>query len=220
MRTIDDIPEEFRKGTTDGENIARLASGVQAFLLEKHGAQSGAAGLRFVQAGLHFRNSEIGREMSRRSLSLEAALGDSAQLVEFAGGVLAATSLAASIDLAAAGLYRLYFGQVEESDPGREADLHHFPRKADLPGPAKTWLQETKAAQSWRVLKAVRDHFVHRCFPIHVTVHVGSSGPHTQELEIEGRRHRVGHLLEETRAFVIDRLVSIGEVMVAVVQPG
>ncbi len=38
MLTIGDIPDEFRKGRTDGENVARLASGVQQALHATGGA--------------------------------------------------------------------------------------------------------------------------------------------------------------------------------------
>jgi hypothetical protein len=99
MRTIKDIPDEFRKGGTDGENIARLASGVQAALAEERGPAGNAAGLRLVQAGFSFRSSEIGREMAWKSRGLEESLGESSMLIEFAGGALAATALAASLDL-------------------------------------------------------------------------------------------------------------------------
>jgi hypothetical protein len=213
MRTVADIPDEFRKGATDGENIARLASGVQQALSASHGSTGDSAGLRLVQAGFLFRSSEIAREMARSSVELQAQLRETSQLIEFAGGVLAATALAASIDLSAAALRRLYLGPINPSDPSREADLHDFPNETDLPDNARNWLQDTRDSPQWEVLKGVRDHFVHRHFPIHVTVMLGSGRGPAQRLDIGGQRHSIETFLDDSRFFVIDRLVTVGLVM-------
>jgi hypothetical protein len=213
MRTISDIPNEFRTGNTAGENIAGLASGVHRALAAKMGTVGDDAGLRLVQAGFRFHSSEIGLEMARSSVNLSGSFGVSPQLVEFAGGLLAATALAASVDLSAAALHRLCFGPVNPSDPGREADLYDFPNADSLPDSAREWLQETRAAPRSEVLKAVRDHFVHRHFPIDVTVFPGGSPPFAQQLEIAGQRRSVAVFLDESREFAIDRLVTVGLVM-------
>jgi hypothetical protein len=117
LLTVSDIPDEFRKGKSDGENIARLASGVQNALDQALGPAGSDAGLRYVQAGFLFRSSEIGRTMSNSNVSLGEPLGEDPQLVDFAGGALAATSLAGAVNLAAAAIYRLYFGEVDSNDP-------------------------------------------------------------------------------------------------------
>lgn len=210
MQTIADIPSEFRKGMTDGENIARLASGVHQALAARHRSAGDAAGLRLVQAGFHFRSSEIARAMARSSVELQHPLGESSQLIEFAGGVLAATALAASVDLSAAALHRLYLGPINPLDPSREADVHDFPNVRGLPDQAKAWLQDTRESLHWEILKEVRDHLVHRHFPIHVTVMLGNTRGPAQQLEIGGKLHSIAEFLDESRAFAIDRLVSMG----------
>ena len=65
MLTIADIPDEYRKGQTDGENILRLASGVQEAIGDSVGDDGLDALKRFVQAGFLFRSGEIGRTMIR-----------------------------------------------------------------------------------------------------------------------------------------------------------
>lgn len=207
MLTIADIPDAYRKGKTDGENIARLASGVQHDL----GRPGYEAGLRFVQAGFQFRSAEIGRGMTSRSAALSSSLEETTQLVEFAGSVLAATSLAAAIDLTAAALHRLYLGPISTKDPAREADLENFgSREADLPLSARSWLEETRQARQWRSLKGVRDHLVHRWLPIHVTISPGGAPGVAQQMEIEGERHSLVQFLDDSRVFVVDRLVAAG----------
>jgi hypothetical protein len=104
------------------------------------------------------------------------------------------------------------------SDPstpliGREADLQNFPNESDLPERARTWLRDTRESPQWELLKGVRDHFVHRHFPIHVTVMLGSGRGPAQQLEIAGRRHSVETFLDDSRVFVIDRLVTVGLLM-------
>jgi len=214
LLTISDIPDEFRTGKTDAENIASLAYGVHRTIPTNTELAGDEGGLRLVQAGLRFSSSEIGREMARSSVDLGRCWGKSPQLVEFAGGLLAATAMVASVDLSAAALHRLYrLGPVNPSDPSREADVQCFPNEGSLPDPARAWLQETRAAPEWEVLKGVRDYLVHRHFPIHTTVLPGGSPPFAQQLEIAGERRSVDTFLNDGKSFAIDRLVTVGLVM-------
>jgi hypothetical protein len=63
--------------------------------------------------------------MAYSSVELQEQLQETSQLIEFAGGVLAATALAASIDLSAGALRRLYLGPINPTDRprGRPAEL-------------------------------------------------------------------------------------------------
>lgn len=224
MLTFSDIPDDFRRDRPDGENIGRLASGVQAELEAIHGAAGLETGLRLVQASFRFRSGEIGREMTmaRSAQEVHETLTELPQLVEFAGCLLAAVSLASTIDLAAAAVYRLHFGAPSPSDPSREVDLDWFfdakrksSRKAlnDLPRPFRKWLKETHEHEQWKILKGVRDHFVHRHFPINITITIGGAELATQELVVEGRIHPVSQFLNDCRAFVVDRFITVGLLM-------
>jgi len=212
MLTIDDIPSEYRKGQKDGENIACLASGVQEAIRDAVGEAGLDALKRFVQAGFLFRSSEIGRVLIRSSTSLQGPLEETAQLVNFAGGSLSASSLVGAVDLSAAAMRRLYLGPVNPQNEAREADVNSFPQANQLPPEAKTWLDQTRQAQGWEVLKGVRDGFVHRWFPLHITIVLGEETVR-HELEIAGVRRSLGEFLNESRGFVIDRLVAAGLVM-------
>ena len=60
----------------------------------------------------------------------------------------------------------------------------------------------------------MRDQFVHRWFPLHITIVLGGGeGSPLHHLEIEGERKALSDFLDESRAFVIDRLVAGGLVM-------
>ena len=96
MLTIADIPDEYRKGQTDGENIARLASGVQEAIRDSVGEDGLKALNRFVQAGFLFRGTEIGRTMNMKSATLVESLGETSQLIDFAGAALSAIALTAA----------------------------------------------------------------------------------------------------------------------------
>jgi hypothetical protein len=209
MLTVTDIPDVYRMSQSDGENIARLASGVQTAIANAIGESGHQALLRFVQAGFLFRSGEIGRVMMRSSSVLSSELQDTIQLVNFAGGALTAAALVGAVDLTAAAFYRLHFGPMDSRDEGREADVHHFPRQNELPDDARRWLRETRDSESWEVLQGVRDQFVHRWFPLHITIGAGF-GHH---LEIAGERRSLDEFLDESRQFVVDRLVSAGLVM-------
>lgn len=161
---IAEIPADLRLGQTDGKNIARLASGVH-FELDSSGVPNGGdAGLRLIHAGFRFRTSEIGRRLVASKSELSPALDDDPQLVEFAGGFAAATSLVAALDLAASALYRLHFGVPDPNAPGREVDLGWFPKANLLPPLARKWLLDTQQSPALRTLKSVRDYFIHRHF--------------------------------------------------------
>jgi hypothetical protein len=210
--TIADIPVALRKGQEDGEDIALFTAGIQQQL----GLPHEQALMRFIQAGVHFRDSEIGREMTRSPQVLVAGLGQTPQLVELAGGVLAATSLVAALDLSAAALQRLYIGPINPANPGIEADMGTFhPEGFDVPPAIAKWHTDTRADNQWSVLRAVRHHLVHRWFPVHITVTLGSRGTFLQEIEVRGERHSLERFLDDGRAFVIDRLVAIGLAVLA-----
>jgi hypothetical protein len=210
---IAEIPADLRLGETDGKNIAHLASGVH-FELDSSGVPNGGdAGLRLVHAGFRFRTAEIGRRLVASKSELSAALNDDPQLVEFAGGFAAATSLVAALDLAASALYRLHFGTPDPTDPRREVDLGWFPKASLLPPLARKWLVDTQQSPKLRTLQSVRDYFIHRHFPIHATVSLGSAGAPINSVEVDGRKETIQNLLDEARDFVIDRLVTVGLLM-------
>ena len=213
MLSIADIPDEYRRDVPDGENVARLASGVQTAIGEAVGEAGLIALNRFVQAGFLFRSSEIGRTMIRSSPDLQGPLAETSQLVNFAGGALSASSLVGAVDLSAAAIHRLSLGPINPRDEAREADVKDFPRKNELPADAKRWLDETRTAKEWEVLKSVRDGFVHRWFRLDVTIVLG--GPMLHHLQIAGQRKSLGEFLNESRDFVVDRLVAAGLVMQA-----
>jgi hypothetical protein len=210
--TIADIPDRYRKGDSDGDNVARLASGVQSAMHGAIGENGSQALRRFVQAGFHFRSSEIGLQMVNASGPLSEPLSETPQLVSFAGSSLAATSYVAALDLTAAAMYRLHHGTLDANDPGREADLMSYPLAAGPPE-VTTWVAECRGAHAWAVLRAVRDQFAHRWFPLHVTVVLGGPPGAFHHLEIAGQRKHVFEFLIESRAFVIDRLVAAGLLM-------
>jgi hypothetical protein len=213
MLTIGDIPDEYRKGQTDGENIVRLASGVQTAIEAAFGDPGSHALRRFVQAGFLFRSSDIGRVMISESEVLGDPLQETPQFVNFAGGALSASALVGAVDLSAAAMRRLYLGPVNTPDDGREADIVKFPDEAKLPAEPIKWLRETRESEGWEVLKVVRDQFVHRWFPLHVTIVLGSGGGALHHLEIAGQRKSLPDFMNDSREFVIDRLVAAGLVM-------
>jgi uncharacterized protein with HEPN domain len=45
---------------------------------------------------------------------------------------------------------------------------------SDVPAAIAEWHRETRGDNQWRVLRGVRDHLVHRWFPVHITVMFGS----------------------------------------------
>jgi hypothetical protein len=213
MLTVADIPDEYRKGESDGENIGRLASGVGQAISDAFGERGIAATNRLVRASFLFRSSEIGRAMISRDWQLMEPLAETAQLVNFAGSALAASTLVGTIDLAAAAFYRLFVGQFDPADPGREADLGRFRHLDQIPAEAREWVEETKGAHGWRVLKGVRDELTHRWAPMHVTIFVGvQSGP-LHHIEIDGERKALPEFLDESRTFVIDRFVAAGLIL-------
>lgn len=69
-------------------------------------------------------------------------------------------------------------------------------------------LNQVKSANELRRLKEVRDMFTHRYFPRHLTI--GAAFDH--EFDLDGKRIRFGDLVEEFRAFVIDRLVALAAI--------
>lgn len=151
--------------------------------------------------------------MARKSEALSEALEDTGQLVEFAGGAAAATALVGAVDLSAAALYRLYFGAPRADDPSREADVNtFFGKEESLPDPAKTWLRETRGASEWKTLKLVGDQFVHRWFPIHITISLDDARA-SRRLDIGGDVREVADFLSGGRDYVIDRIVSCGLIM-------
>ncbi|MGH2634699.1 MAG: hypothetical protein ACRDHU_00890 [Actinomycetota bacterium] len=212
MLTINDIPDDYRKGATDSENISRLASGVQGRLEEAIGPDTTAALHRFVRAGFLFHASEIGRVMIGSSSRLQDALQETSQFVNFSGGVLTSSALIGALDLTAAAFHRLYVGPPYPGDDAREADLKDFPGKKTLPAPARRWLENTVGDNAWNVLQVVRHQFVHRWFPLNITLSLGTADV-SHDLEINGVRRRLGQLLDDGRAFVIDRMVAAGLVM-------
>ena len=213
MLTISDIPDEYRRGKTDGENIARLAAGVQTAIAAAFGDPGLHALRRFVQAGFLFRSSDIGRVMISESEALRDPLQETSQLVNFAGGALSASALVGAVDLSAAAMRRLYLGPVNTPDDGREADVGKFPAEAKLPAEPMEWLQQTRESDGWEVLKVVRDQFVHRWFPMNITIVMGSGGGALHHLEIAGQKKSLPDFMVDSREFVIDRLVAAGLVM-------
>jgi hypothetical protein len=131
------------------------------------------------------------------------------QLLAFSGAKEAITAFVSTLDLAAAAIFRLRYGPPYPDDPSREHDLASFPPDGKLPHPLpaseRRWLNKVKSADELRLLKEVRDMFTHRYFPRHLTI--GAAFDH--ELDLDGKRVRFGDLVEEFRAFVIDRLVAL-----------
>ena len=206
------VPDEYRTGQTAGENITLFASGITTAIHEAEGDRGSEALRRFSPARFLFRSSEIGQAMVRSSSALSQPLGETLQLVDFGGGALAASALSGAVDLTAATLCRLLVGQPFARDPDREADVDHFPGEDQLPPAAKDWLEETRAAPEWLWLKALRDRYLHRWFPMHITITLGAANL-LHEPEINGVRRPLPEILGESRAFVIDRLVSAGLLM-------
>lgn len=209
-----DIPAEFQVGATDGETIARFASGVQTALRRAHDQRGHDAGLRLVQAGFLFRSAEIGSEMAHRPAELEAHYAETKQLVEYAGGMLSMVALASTVDLVAAAIRRFWLGPVLDSDPGREADVQDFPDWQELPNAARRWVEATRSDSRWSQLKAARDDLVHRHVPVHITIQVGR-GVSLQELELDGERRALADWIEQSRDFVVERFVEAGLLLLA-----
>lgn len=212
MLTIADIPDEYRKGDSDGENITHLASGVTDAIHNTLGEAGSDALKRFGQAGFVFRSGEIGRTMIRSSSALSNPLRETPQFVDFGGGALAATALAGAVDLTAAALCRLFVGQSSARRPDWEADVGNFPGEEQLPQAAHSWLIDTRCAHEWADLKALRDQYVHRLFPMHITITLGAPNL-LHEPEIKGVKRQHPQVLDESRTFVIDWLVTAGLLM-------
>jgi hypothetical protein len=201
-------------GHSEGMNVARLASGVQSLWETNHGAAGKDAGFRLVQAGFHFRTALMG---IRRAEAVGTPSGDRLkqvldesedQLLAFSGAKETVTSFASTLDLAAAAVFRLYYGPMDPAHPGREHDLWNFPTDAKLPTPLasneRDWLNRTKSAGEMKMLTEVRDLFTHRYFPRHLTI-----GAFKHEFDLDGKRVAFGDLVKEMREFTIDRLVAL-----------
>lgn len=199
----------------EGMNVARLAAGVQQLWENSHGPAGKDAGFRLVQAGFHFRTALMGIKRAEAAgtasaVALKAILDEQEdQLLAFSGAKEAITALASTLDLVAAAIYRLRYGPPYPDDPSREHDLDSFPPGSELSSPLpateRAWLNQVKGAYEMRRLTEVRDMFTHRYFPRHLKI--GAVFDH--ELDLDGKRVRFGDLLEEFRAFVIDRLVAL-----------
>ena len=211
--TITDSPF-YVEGRDEGENIARLASGVQDLWSNTHGQGGKDAGFRLVQAGFHFRTANMGlrrAEIAGTELGghLKAILQEREDhLLAFSGSKEAITAFMSTLDLAAAAIYRLYYGTPYPSDPDKELDLEGFPPDSKLPvalpSDEREWLTGVKGANETRRLKIVRDMFTHRYFPRDLTI-----GAVDHRMDLDGRSERLGDLLEEFRVFVVDRLVAL-----------
>lgn len=195
--------------------MARLAAGVQQLWENTDGPPGKDAGFRLVQAGFHFRTALMGIKRAEAagtpaSEALKAVLDEQEdQLLAFSGAKEAITAFASTLDLAAAAIFRLRYGAPHPKDPSREHDLDSFPSDAKLPArlPAneRAWLNEVKGADEMSRLREVRDMFTHRYFPRHLTI--GAVFDH--ELDLAGKRVRFGDLVDEFKAFVIDRMVAL-----------
>lgn len=199
-------------------NVARLAAGVQNLWANHHGAAGKDAGFRLVQAGFHYRTALMGIKRAEAAGTpsgqpIKAALDEREdQLLAFSEAKEAITAFVCTLDLAAASIFRLRYGPPFPTDPSREHDLASFPPDGKLPHPLpaneRLWLNQVKSANELRRLKEVRDMFTHRYFPRHLTI--GAAFDH--EFDLDGKRIRFGDLVEEFRAFVIDRLVALAAI--------
>ena len=199
----------------EGLNVARLAAGVQQLWENSHGPDGKAAGFRLVQAGFHFRTALMGMKRAQTAgttsgEALKIVLGEQEdQLLAFSGAKEAITAFASTLDLAAAAIFRLRYGAPYPEDPGREHDLDSFPPDAKLPAPLpaneRAWLNQARGADEMKRLREVRDMFTHRYFPRHLTI--GAVFDH--KMGLGGQRVRFGDLVDEFKAFVIDRIVAL-----------
>lgn len=199
----------------EGLNVALLAAGVQQPWETSHGPDGKDAGFRLVQAGFHFRTALMGMKRAQAAgttsgEALKVVLDEREdQLLAFSGAKEAITAFASTLDLAAAAMFRLRYGAPYPSDPSREHDLDSFPPDAKLPAPLpaneRAWLNQAKGADEMKRLREVRDMFTHRYFPRHLTI--GAVFDH--EMDLGGQRVRFGDLIDEFKAFVIDRMVAI-----------
>ena len=214
QRSLADSPFSVA-GRGEGENVARLAAGVQQLWSNTHGQDGRDAGFRLVQAGFHFRTALMGVRRAEAAGTasgeqLKAVLGEREdQLLAFSGAKEAITSLVSTLDLAAAAVFRLYYGPPFRNDPHREHDVDSFPSDSklprSLPSQVRDWLTSLKGANEMRRLKMVRDMFTHQYFPRHLTI--GAAFDH--QVDLEGSRERFGDLLDEFKRFVLDRLVLL-----------
>lgn len=202
----------------EGMNVARLAAGVQDVWANHHGAAGKDAAFRIVRAGFHFCTALMGIKRAEAAgtpsgEAIKVALDEREdQLIAFSGAKEAIRTFASTLDLAAAAIFRLRYGPPFPTDPSREHDLVSFPPDGKLPRPLpaneRLWLNKVKGADELRRLTEVRDMFTHRPFPRHLTI--GAAFDH--QLHLDGRRQRFGDLVEEFRAFVIDRLVALAAI--------
>lgn len=144
---------------------------------------------------------------------LKKILGESEdQLLGFSGAKEAITGMVSTLDLAAAAIFRFHYGQPYENDPDHEHDLASFPSDSNLPTPlppeVRHWLNSVKNANEMRRLKILRERFSHRYFPRHLAIGAGFD----HQVDLDGKRERLGDLLVEFKAFVIDRLVELGDI--------
>lgn len=212
-RSITDSPF-YVASRNGGENVARLASGVQEIWSNGHGQAGKDAGFRLVQAGFHYRTALMGIRRAEApgtesGEKLKAILGEREdQLLAFSGAKEAITAFASTLDLAAAAIFRLYYGPRSQHDPNLEHDLKSFPSDSILPSPlppdVRDWLRQTEGANELRRLKKVRDMFTHQYFPRHVTI-----GAFDHQLDLDGKRERLEEVVLQFSEFVIDRLVAL-----------
>lgn len=208
----------YHPGSGEGENIARLAAGVQRLWFDTHGQVGLEAGFRLVQAGFHFRSALMGMKRAEvagtaQGDQLKAVLGEREdQLLAFSGAKEAITALASTLDLTAAAIYRLDYGARDDGDAYREHDLASFPADSVLRKPLqpeiREWMNGVKSDNEMERLKKVRDMFTHRYFPRHLTI----GAAFDQHVDLEGRHERLGDLLEDFSGFVVDRLVALSTI--------
>jgi hypothetical protein len=213
MLAITDSPFYVSRNT-EGENVARLAAGVQQKWFNQHGQPGLDAGFRLVQAGFHFRTALMGIRQAGAvgtpdAEQLKVALGEREdQVLAFSGAKETVTALVSTLDLAAAAVYRLHHG-APFGHPDREHDVEDFPpdSKLSMPLPAqeRAWLNGVRGANEKRRLWTLRDMFTHQYFPRNLTI----LAVFDQRVDLDRADERLGDLVEEFRGFVVDRLVAL-----------
>jgi hypothetical protein len=204
----------YDPGRSDGENIARLASGLQKRWSDTHGDGGKAAGFRLVQAGFHFRTALMGIRLAEAAgtpsgTQLKLLLGEREdQLLAFSGAKEAVTALVSTLDLAAAAVYKLNYG-APFADPNRERDVEDFPPDSKLRSPVPTkeraWLNGVRGVNEKRRLWKLRDMFTHQYFPRDLAI----LAVFDQRVDLDRPGERLGDLVQEFRGFVVDRLVAL-----------
>ena len=209
----------YTEGRPMGDNLHRLASGVQVHLRDARGDVGMRAGKRLVSAAFQLRAALIGLRMARIASAGEVgrdfsdALGEYPQIVHHSGRFLGMSALQATLDLCAATIYRLHYGDWSADYPEREADMESFPADKELvpkltPG-HRDWLTATKSHHLYAALKVGRAGIQHQSPNVHSTI----GAVFRPELEtVDGKL--TDELAEALTDFVIDRYIALGRLLV------